>query len=830
MRAFSLVPAVFVIAALSPLRVDSQDIPVGGGGTYDIDRCVNTFTPAAVESTQAGYQYWFADKKFLDGRTLKLSVVRPHEATHPPHAHPEDEFFFVLEGRAEFFLDGHTRVVSPSTSLYCPPNVKHGIRNAGDGELKYLVIKKYPMPGQEPPGKTDTISVSEFQDSAHHWYDIKDEAREIEPLPGQPRYDARDITRIADNILLYQKKNGGWPKNYDMRAILTDAQKQILAQKKHGRSTTFDNGATHSHVRYLAAAYETTRDVRYRDACLRGIDFILKAQLANGGWQQFFPDSSGYRGYITFNDGAMIGVMKVLQRIVEGKPEFAFVDAARRNKAHTAYKQGVKCILRCQIKDAHGLTAWCQQHDSHDFRPRPARTFEPVAIAGMESVDIVLFLMSLPEPTADVVNAVQGAVKWYNRSRIQGVRVREVRAPRARYMYHETESDRILVTDPGAPTLWARYYQIRSNVPIFCNRDGKPVYSLAEVDRERRTGYGWYTAAPAEIFEKYPVWQRTHAPDANVIGMQTAPNTVSPPMDTSFTTWSAWQKLLAQYPRAVPAVVPPSPDVRVWVNMVYTAYGYRHLALDLFAPEDQGEGPFPSVLIIHGGGWRSGNRKQETAMARELAAQGYVTVVAEYRLSPEAQYPAAVHDLKAAIRWMRAHAREYTIDTSRIGVMGGSAGGTLAALLGTTGDLKVFEGKGTHPGYSSAVQAIVDIDGVVDFTDSSESGKDADPANPSAGKLWFGSAYRDRPELWKNASPLRHVSSRTPPVMFVNSSIDRFHAGRDAMIAKLNQVHVYSEVHTLPDTPHPFWLFRPWFGETSKMVISFFDRVLKNRR
>jgi quercetin dioxygenase-like cupin family protein len=111
---------------------------------YTIDNCVNTFTESKVEKTAAGYQYWFVDRDFVDGRTLKLSVVAPHSATHAPHVHPEDEFFFVLEGTAEFYLDGKTRTAGPYSSFYCPPNVEHGIRNVGDTQLKYLVIKKYP--------------------------------------------------------------------------------------------------------------------------------------------------------------------------------------------------------------------------------------------------------------------------------------------------------------------------------------------------------------------------------------------------------------------------------------------------------------------------------------------------------------------------------------------------------------------------------------------------------------------------------------------------------------------------------------------------------------
>lgn len=110
---------------------------------YTIDNCVNEFNPAETEPTKVGFQYWFADKNFADGKTVKMSVVAPHSATHPPHKHAEDEFFFVLEGTAEFYLDGKTKTVGAMTSLYCPSDVEHGIRNVGDSELKYLVIKKY---------------------------------------------------------------------------------------------------------------------------------------------------------------------------------------------------------------------------------------------------------------------------------------------------------------------------------------------------------------------------------------------------------------------------------------------------------------------------------------------------------------------------------------------------------------------------------------------------------------------------------------------------------------------------------------------------------------
>lgn len=129
---------------------------------YTIDNCVTEFSMDRAEKTKAGYQFWFADRDFIDGRTLKMSVVAPRSATHPPHKHIEDEFFFVLEGTAQFYLDGKTKVAGPYTSFYCPSNVEHGISNAGDSILKYLVIKKYQQKEQNP--KIGVITDIHFMD------------------------------------------------------------------------------------------------------------------------------------------------------------------------------------------------------------------------------------------------------------------------------------------------------------------------------------------------------------------------------------------------------------------------------------------------------------------------------------------------------------------------------------------------------------------------------------------------------------------------------------------------------------------------------------------
>lgn len=381
-------------------------------------------------------------------------------------------------------------------------------RNATSVILLLSVLPACSCAQQSP-----SVDLQGFRDSAHHWYDINDEKKIIEPLSDQKRYGPSEITKIADNVLLFQKANGGWPKNYDMRAILTEEQKKAVESARRATNTTFDNGATHSHVEYLAKVYAITQDERYRDACIRGIDFILSAQYGNGGWPQFFPDTSGYRKYITFNDGALIGVMNVLKRIVDGEPHYAFLDDPRRNRVRQAFANGIDCILRCQIEEEGRKSAWCQQHDNVDFRPRSARSFELASICNQEGAEIVLFLMALRNPDSAVVEAVRSAVAWFKQSQIAGLRVQTIAAPDTAFIYQRSRDDRAIVADASAPPIWPRFSELRTHRPLFCNRDGTPVYSLAEVERERRVGYAWYTYEPQKVLDQYPQWlKRVKAP------------------------------------------------------------------------------------------------------------------------------------------------------------------------------------------------------------------------------------------------------------------------------------------------------------------------------
>ncbi len=298
------------------------------------------------------------------------------------------------------------------------------------------------------------------------------------------------------------------------------------------------------------------------------------------------------------------------------------------------------------------------------------------------------------------------------------------------------------------------------------------------------------------------------------------------PRDTSYSIHSTWQKVRKNHPDVRPVWPDLPKGVKAKNNLVYARPGGgRELHLDVFYPKKKKKEGRPAVLMIHGGGWTTGSKENLIPMAQQLAKAGYVTVTVEYRLSAEAPYPAGVHDLKAAVRWMRANAKQFCIDTNRIAAYGCSAGAHLASLLGTTNGLTLFDGVGENMQHSADVQAVLNIDGIVSFIHP-----EAEPEwTGKSANAWLGS-YTDNFEKWKEASPLEYAGAGSPPFLFVNSSYPRFHAGREDLFEMLDIHGIYHEDHTFEGSPHGFWLLEPWFGPTLGYAVGFLEKVFDSRR
>lgn len=313
---------------------------------------------------------------------------------------------------------------------------------------------------------------------------------------------------VADNMLLYQRKNGGWPKHFqgdrkvDYKHVLTDAElKELQAGYEAGIDATIDNEATTKEIKYLVKAYKTYKNEAYLTAATKGVDYLLKAQYANGGWPQFYPDFSSYRSQITYNDNAMVNVLTVMQDIAEEKNDFDVIDKSYIAKCNAAVQKGIDCIIKTQYKQNGILTSWCAQYNAKTLVPEMARKFELASLSGSESVTIVRFLMRQQNPTKEMIAAVNGAVEWFNKVKIVGYNWVEVKAPN-----EPSGRDKILVKDDNS-IIWARFYDLQTNEPIFVGRDSQPKKTIAEVENERRIGYAYYVTNPLKLIsEEYPKW------------------------------------------------------------------------------------------------------------------------------------------------------------------------------------------------------------------------------------------------------------------------------------------------------------------------------------
>jgi PelA/Pel-15E family pectate lyase len=329
-------------------------------------------------------------------------------------------------------------------------------------------------------------------------------------------YKSAEAMHIAETILSFQIPNGGWSKNLDMsgpkrlpgQSFTPNNISRLLGPDDFDKPAnpnwnyvgTLDNDATNTELHYLArmaTAYPGAEGDRFRKSFIRGVYYLLYAQYPNGGWPQVWPLEGGYHDAITFNDNAVTESASLLHDVAAGQGDYAFVPADLRAKAGAASERAVAIILKTQIVVDGRKTGWSQQADALTLAPVAGRNYEPAALSAGESADILLFLMKLPHPSAEVKAAVEAGVAWLKAKAIYG-----------QAWVGGRPGVRHLEATPGAGPIWARYYSIETGKPVFGDRDKTIHDTVDELSVERKNGYAWYSAGAKAALDAYAEWMK----------------------------------------------------------------------------------------------------------------------------------------------------------------------------------------------------------------------------------------------------------------------------------------------------------------------------------
>lgn len=362
---------------------------------------------------------------------------------------------------------------------------------------KYLTCIILIMTMVLPVFAQQQLNPKDYEYSSREWKKIVRESPDA-------FFQTDEAKRIADNVLAYQRETGGWPKNIPIHRPLGDELDIVLSDKKKRNDSTTDNNATVLEMTYLARLYRQSPEERYKKAFLQGVEFLLSGQYDNGGWPQFWPENRGYQVQITYNDNAMVQILMVIRDLRNGVAPFdLLVDDAMKARLTKAFNKGIECILNTQIIVKGEPTVWCQQHDYKTLKPTSARAYELASYCSAESASLVRLLMELPNPDKRIKDAVNGTMKWFEAHKLTGIQVES-------FTNENGKSDTHVVNDDNAEPIWARYYDLEQGKPLFCDRNGIPLKTLAEVGHERRNGYSWYNNAPATLYKQYEKWKKKY--------------------------------------------------------------------------------------------------------------------------------------------------------------------------------------------------------------------------------------------------------------------------------------------------------------------------------
>lgn len=333
-------------------------------------------------------------------------------------------------------------------------------------------------------------------------------------------YGTAAARHIADVIVSFQTPAGGWSKNMSFAGEPRKPGQPYAADNLNRYPSaddfdtpkdphwnyvgTLDNDSTNTELHFLAkvAGKMPGKDGdAYRASFIKGIRYLLAAQFPNGGFPQVYPLEGGYHDAITFNDNAVSESAETLSDVAEAKGDYAFVQPDLRKQAGEAAARALKCILASQMVIDGKKTIWPQQEDALTLAPVSARNYEPGALAASESADLLDYLMSLPKPSKETIAAIDAGVKWLQGAAIYGVEYAGGRG---------VPGGRQLKPKDGAGPLWARYYSVTTQKPIFGDRDKSLHDNVNDLSLERRNGYAWYSNAEQKTIDHYLEWSKTH--------------------------------------------------------------------------------------------------------------------------------------------------------------------------------------------------------------------------------------------------------------------------------------------------------------------------------
>jgi PelA/Pel-15E family pectate lyase len=611
----------------------------------------------------------------------------------------------------------------------------------------------------------------------------------------------------AENMVLVQLSNGGWPKTLDGKIQPIPYQDKWTSEfindfkaKLTDNDATIDNNATTKEIIYLAKAFEQTQNEKYKNAAEKGISYLLGMQYPNGGFPQYWPETKGYFKHITFNDNAMINVLEVLDDISVSKSPFKTVGQSLKENCKVALQMGIDVILKTQIEYKGVKSIWCAQHDHITLLPAKARAYEHPSFTVSESAGIVKFLMSIPEPTDEIKNAINQAMFFFEKLKIKDTALKQK---------GESWRDYDVVYEKNAEPLWGRFHHIENLKPIFSGRDGVIKYSVDEIEEERRRGYKWYGEWVVSLYPMYQKWHKKHFTiDSSGLTMI---------RDTSFTVEKTISDMKKNFPNATYVLRNLPRNITLQKDVIYNRD--KNYKVNIFSQKvKKSKGV---VILLHGGGWRTGSKEMHQNLAIDLAEEGFLVFSPEYTLSTHGLYPAAVNDIMIFLQWVNDNPIKDKIGGGEVTIMGFSAGAQLASLVAQYPDVDAFY-KNVDKSKLPKIKSLINLDGLLSYLHN-ESGEGDDWLRKSSASYWFGYNKLSRPDIWIEASPLTHAGKKSPPTLFINSGVERMRAGRTEYMNILKENDIYSKELTFNDAPHTFVSFEPWYTPMIQEIVKFLN-------